>query len=235
MNEIKQKKLEKKKSRIMNLSKREKKRKKKMADVEKEMLEAKAEENKQAKNERMVDIMKYTFTIYFRILKRSPHSRLLSVTLEGLAKFAHLINIEFFHDLIEVLYRLLSEEDLGYREQLHCVQTVFTILSGQGEILNIDPARFYSHLYRNLLHVHAGKNHDDTESILTTIDNVLIKRRKHITFHRYLAFLKRLMLLSIQLLHNGTLGCLSVVKTSLQVSLVSYLSHKLLTSPYHFV
>lgn len=70
-----------------------------------------------------------------------------------------MINIEFFSDLIEVLFKLLNSDELGYREQLHCVQTVFTILSGQGEVLNIDPARFYSHLYKNLLAVHAGMYH----------------------------------------------------------------------------
>uniref|UniRef100_A0A336M7G6 Nucleolar complex protein 3 homolog n=2 Tax=Culicoides sonorensis TaxID=179676 RepID=A0A336M7G6_CULSO len=217
-NEIKQKKLEQHKSRVINLSKREKKRKKKLADLERELLETKAEENKQTKNSKLVDIMKLTFTIYFRILKQNPNSKLLSVTLEGLAKFAHMINIEFFSDLIEVLYKLLQNGDLGYREQLHCVQTVFTILSGQGEVLNIDPARFYSHLYKNLLEVHAGKNHGDAESILMTVENVLIKRRKHITHLRYLAFLKRLMILSMQLLHNGSLGCLSIIKTALQLN-----------------
>lgn len=50
------------------------------------------------------------------------------------------------------------------------------------------------------------------------MENVLIKRRKHITHQRYLAFLKRLMILSMQLLHNGALGCLSVIKTSLQLN-----------------
>lgn len=208
--------MEQKKSRVINLSKKERKRKKKLVEVEKELLETKAEENKQAKNEKLVTIMKYVFTIYFRVLKKSPNSKLLSATLEGLAKFAHMINIEFFHDLIEVLFKLLQEADLGYREQLHCVQTVFTILSGQGEVLNIDPARFYSHLYKNLLAVHAGENHADTASILTTVENVLIKRRKHITHQRNLAFLKRLMMLSMQLLHNGTLGCLSIIKTAMQ-------------------
>lgn len=217
-NEIKQKKLEQHKSRVINLSKREKKRKKKLADLERELLETKAEENKQTKNAKLVDIMKLTFTIYFRILKQNPNSKLLSTTLEGLAKFAHMINIEFFSDLIEVLYKLLQNGDLGYREQLHCVQTVFTILSGQGEVLNIDPARFYSHLYKNLLAVHSGKNHSDAESIIITVENVLIKRRKHITHLRYLAFLKRLMILSMQLLHNGTLGCLSIIKTSIQLN-----------------
>ena len=133
-------------------------------------------------------------------------------------RFAHIINIEFFSDLIEVLNHLIENVDLGYREQLHCIQTVFTILSGQGEVLNIDPARFYTHLYQNIMHVNAGKNHNDIESIVTTLENVLIKRRKSITHLRYIAFLKRLMTLSLQVLHNGSLGCLAIVKNAMQLN-----------------
>jgi nucleolar complex protein 3 len=47
---------------------------------------------------------------------------------------------------------------------------------------------------------------------------VLIKRRKNITQLRYLAFLKRLMTLSLQLLHNGSLGCMAIVKNALQLN-----------------
>ncbi|KAG7232805.1 hypothetical protein INR49_008082 [Caranx melampygus] len=46
-------------------------------------------------------------------------------------------------------------QDLTNRESLHCIQTVFTILSGQGDVLNIDPLTFYTELYRMLLHLHA--------------------------------------------------------------------------------
>lgn len=117
-----------------------------------------------------------------------------------------------------MLNHLIENVDLGYREQLHCIQTVFTILSGQGEVLNIDPARFYTHLYKNLLHVNGGKNHSDMESIISTLDHVLIRRRKNITNLRYLAFLKRLMTLSLQVLHNGSLSCLSIIKSALQLN-----------------
>lgn len=120
--------------------------------------------------------------------------------------------------MIEVLHHLIENEDLGYREKLHCIQTVFTILSGQGEVLNIDPARFYTHLYQNIMHVGAGKNHGDIESIITTLENVLIKRRKSMTHQRYLAFLKRLLTLSLQVLHNGTLGCLGIIKSAMQLN-----------------
>lgn len=84
--ELKQKKLEQRKSRLISMSKRERKRNKKLADVEKEMLETKAEENKKTKNTKLTDISKLVFTIYFRILKQDPNSKLLSSTLEGLAK-----------------------------------------------------------------------------------------------------------------------------------------------------
>lgn len=112
----------------------------------------------------------------------------------------------------------MEMEELGYREELHCIQTVFTILSGQGEVLNIDPLRFYGHLYRNLLVVNAGKNHNDFLIILRTLHEVLVKRRKNITHHRLLAFVKRIVTLSLQLLHNGTLAGLGIVKQVMQLT-----------------
>lgn len=86
--ELNQKRMEQHKSRLISMSKRERKRKKKLADLEKEMMETQAEENKQTKNTKLTDISKLVFTIYFRILKQNPNSRLLSSTLEGLAKYA---------------------------------------------------------------------------------------------------------------------------------------------------
>lgn len=84
--ETKQKKLMSHKQRILALSRRERKKSKKLEQVEKEMLETKAEENKQAKHKTLTEIMSIVFTIYFRILKQAPNSKVLSVCLEGLAK-----------------------------------------------------------------------------------------------------------------------------------------------------
>lgn len=133
-------------------------------------------------------------------------------------RFAHTINLDFFSDLIEVLNRIMETQDLGYRQQLHCIQTVFTILSGQGEVLNIDPTRFYGHLYRNLLACSGGKNHEDFLIILKTLNEVLIKRRKIITQPRLAAFVKRITIQSMQLLNNGTLATLGVIKTVMQLT-----------------
>ncbi|KAK2584399.1 hypothetical protein KPH14_006781 [Odynerus spinipes] len=215
--ETKQKKLMSHKQRILALSKRERKKNKQLEQVEKELLETKAEENKQTKQKIFTEITSVVFTIYFRILKQSPNSKILSVCLEGLAKFAHCINLDFYQDIVTVIDRLMDEGNLGLREQLHCVQCVFTILSGQGTALNIDPYRFYVHLYKNLLNVHCGKTHAETEIILKTLIQVLINRRKRITQKRLVAFVKRMTTLALQLQHNGALGLLGIIKQIMQL------------------
>lgn len=84
--ETKQRKLMSHKQRILALSRRERKKNKKLEQVEKELLETKAEENKQTKSKILTEITSVIFTIYFRILKQAPNSKVLSVCLEGLAK-----------------------------------------------------------------------------------------------------------------------------------------------------
>ncbi|XP_039492672.1 nucleolar complex protein 3 homolog [Drosophila santomea] len=220
-NELKQKKLESHRQRLLSLSKKERKRRKKLTEVNRELEETRAEENKQAKHQKLTEIIKMVFTIYFRVLKNDPTSRVLSAILEGLAEFAHVINLDFFSDLIDVLNRILEDQDeLGYRERLHCVQTIFVILSGQGEVLNIDPIRFYQHFYRNMLAVQAGKNHDDFTIILRTLDEVLVKRRRNMSQQRLMAFMKRLLTGSLHLLHNGTLATLGTIKQTFQLTSV---------------
>ncbi|XP_071448036.1 nucleolar complex protein 3 [Hetaerina americana] len=211
------------KQKLLVLSKRERKKSKKIDELEKELLETKAEESKQSKMKYLTETTKTIFTIYFRILKTAPHSKVLSLTLEGLAKYAHCINIDFYHDLVNVLDGLVSGNNenntvLGCREQLHCIQTVFSILSGPGIAINIDPLKFYAHLYRNLLHVTAGKNYEDLPCVISSVDTVLIKRRKKVSLQRQLAFTKRLGTLSLMVLHNGALSCLKIIRTLIQLN-----------------
>lgn len=216
--ELQQKKFKGRKMKLLSMSKKERKRDKKLKELEGELQETKAEENKQKKQQHLTEVVKVVFMIYFRIFKQEPNTKLLSVTLEGLAKFSHCINLEYYHDLVNVLDDLMETGELGNREQLHIVQTVFTILSGQGEMLTIDPCRFYTHLYRNLLNVHAGKSHQDGLILVRAIDVMLIKRRKKVSQQRILAFTKRLATLALQLLHNGSLSCLGHIKSVLQLN-----------------
>jgi len=85
-NELKQKKLESHRQRLLSLSKKERKRRKKLTEVNRELEETRAEENKQDKHQKLTEIIKMVFTIYFRVLKNDPTSRVLSAILEGLAE-----------------------------------------------------------------------------------------------------------------------------------------------------
>ena len=80
--------------------------------LDKDMAIADASVSYEERDRMQSETLKLVFATYFRILKlRMPH--LMGAVLEGLAKYAHLINQDFFGDLLEALKDLIrhSEED----------------------------------------------------------------------------------------------------------------------------
>ncbi|XP_062234449.1 nucleolar complex protein 3 homolog [Platichthys flesus] len=198
-----------------SLSRMKRKWKKAEEKLEKELLEVEASESKENKIKLHTETLNIVFLIYFRILKKAQGSVLLPAVLEGLANFAHLINLEFFDDLLNVLQNLIQSGDRTNRESLHCIQTVFTILSGQGDVLNIDPLTFYSQLYWMLPRLHAGAPNDDIIILLRCLDTLLIRRRKQVTLQRAMAFVKRLSTLSLHVLPNASVGLLAANRATM--------------------
>ena len=144
--------------------------------VEKEFKEADATVSLEQRDRMQAETLKLVFVTYLRILKaRVPH--LLGALLEGLAKYAHIINQDLFGDLLEILKDLISdakallkvdeeeEEEVegssessrdSTRETLLSITTAFALLEGQdvarsAPSLNIDLTDFIAHLYK-LLH-----------------------------------------------------------------------------------
>ncbi|KAF9109861.1 hypothetical protein BGX27_007109 [Mortierella sp. AM989] len=152
-----------KKKEKVHISKKNRKLLKAKKEVEVEMKEAEAVVDKEEKLRTQTETLKLVFVTYFRILKHAPGSTLLPAVLEGLAKFAHLINVDFFTDLIEVLKKIMvggtdsqnfdSYSPANRRTQLLCIVTAFQLLQGQGEALNIDLKAFYIEFYTTLLTV----------------------------------------------------------------------------------
>ncbi|KAF9426955.1 hypothetical protein BGZ94_005726, partial [Podila epigama] len=152
-----------KKKEKVHISKKNRKLLKAKKEVEIEMKEAEAVVDKEEKMRMQTETLKLVFITYFRILKHAPGSPLLPAVLEGLAKFAHLINVDFFTDLLEVLKKIMvggpdSEHFDTYtpanrRTQLLCIVCAFQLLQGQGEALNIDLKAFYKEFYTSLLAV----------------------------------------------------------------------------------
>ncbi|KAF9947388.1 hypothetical protein BGZ72_010594 [Mortierella alpina] len=150
-----------KKKEKVHISKKNRKLLKAKKEVEVEMKEAEAVVDKEEKLRTQTETLKLVFITYFRILKHAPGSPLLPAVLEGLAKFAHLINVDFFTDLLEVLKKIMiggadsqhfdTYNPANRRTQLLCIVTAFQLLQGQGEALNIDLKAFYVQFYTVLL------------------------------------------------------------------------------------
>ncbi|KAG8531496.1 uncharacterized protein KY384_003125 [Bacidia gigantensis] len=145
--------------------------------VEKDLKEADAIVDHEHRDRMQAETLKVVFGCYFRILKERVPS-LMGAVLEGLAKYAHLINQDFFGDLLEALKDLINDasfslepkEDGELNEEpkspdqksqdstrsiLLCITTAFTLLEGQdasksASSLGLDLDFFTQHLYRSL-------------------------------------------------------------------------------------
>ncbi|KAK7693590.1 hypothetical protein QCA50_003159 [Cerrena zonata] len=145
------------------LSKKARKVQKERQEIAKEMREAVAEVDKEERDSNHTETLKLLFVLYFRILKNPRPTPLLPAALRGISKFAHLVNVDFFKDLLKVLKELMhrkSETEDEFtstgsepaeiqeiQHQLLCIVTAFELLSGQGEALDIDLSDFINGLY----------------------------------------------------------------------------------------
>ncbi|KAI0545706.1 CBF/Mak21 family-domain-containing protein [Xylaria curta] len=158
-------------------TKRERKQLKEEKALQKDMDRADANVLHEERDRMQSECLKAVFATYFRILKlRTPH--LMGAVLEGLAKFSHLINQQFFGDLLEALKDLIRHSDADEnssedpeatadedddeptrnptRESLLCTATAFALLAGQDAHnakadLHLDLSFFTTHLWQTLL------------------------------------------------------------------------------------
>ena len=164
-----------KKNQWEHRSKKEKKVARERKAVEKEYKEADATVSHEERDKMQSETLKLVFVCYFRILK-AKIPELTGAVLEGLAKYAHLINQDFFGDILEALKDIIGQAEAVLRgegemvdedsedaqllrdrsrETLLSTQTAFTLLSGQdvsksASALHLDLSFFTSHIYRAL-------------------------------------------------------------------------------------
>ncbi|KAI0232182.1 hypothetical protein L0F63_005700 [Massospora cicadina] len=230
-----------------HISKRMKKRAKANKVIEQELREAEAEYSVEERNKVQSELLKNIFVIYFRILKHATSTSLFPVTLEGLSKFGNLISVDFFSDMLRLLKNVLrnglvsnqasSEEDEPIvhssndvvRCQLLSILTAFKLLSGQGELLNLDLKDFYMFLY-SLLPVAAQMNSCLSEEavpvrpgdfaapsisllVVDCIDALFFRnRRDRVPLVRAAAFFKRIVSIAYLFPPATTVRLLTVAK-----------------------
>eukprot|EP00794_Sanderia_malayensis_P005157 gene5157-5807_t len=210
--------IKKRKEEVKKMSRNERKRKKMEVKLDKELQETEAVESREKLLKFQTEILKTLFVIYFRILKQEKRTALLTPVLKGLSKFAHLINVDFFNDLMKSLKLLINSGELTLTQSLNCVLTTFKILSGQGESLNIDLHHFYLHLYNSLVNIGADCDQEDFDLCVECLDIMLLKRRKQISLRRILGFLKRISTIALHLESNNLFAFLSITRGVLQLN-----------------
>ncbi|CAF9905423.1 MAG: hypothetical protein GOMPHAMPRED_003174 [Gomphillus americanus] len=151
-------------------TKRHRKHLKEIKAAEKDFQEADAIVSHEERDKKQAETLKIVFATYFKILKAQVR-HLTGAVLEGLAKFAHLINQDFFGDLLEVFRELAYNAAARFdaenalettkssnfskdpaRTALLCANTAFALLSAQdASRLSLDLSSFTSLLYSLLI------------------------------------------------------------------------------------
>lgn len=72
-------------------------------------------------------------------------------------------------------------------------------------------------MYKNVLNIHCGKTHPETEILIKILVQVLIHRRKRITQNRLIAFIKRMAIVTLQSQHNAIISILAIIKQTMQL------------------
>ncbi|KAI1340564.1 nucleolar complex-associated protein 3 [Xylariaceae sp. FL0016] len=154
-------------------TKKERKAIREQKALQKDMDQTDALVSREERDRMQSETLKLVFASYFRILKmRVPH--LMGAVLEGLARYAHLINQDFFGDILEALKDLIRDSDVPdisdevgedddkdtpsrdiSREALLCTVTAFALLAGQDAHsaradLHLDLSFFTTHLFQTL-------------------------------------------------------------------------------------
>ncbi|PWN21611.1 NOC3p-domain-containing protein [Microstroma glucosiphilum] len=215
-----------------HLSKTQVKKMREVKEAERDMKEAEAEIDKEERDRNQTETLKLLFVLYFSILKAyEAPGPLLGAALEGLARFAHRVNVDFFRDLLAVLRKHEPVQD-DLRKALLCLVTAFELLSGQGEALNIDLSDMVGHLYSVMLPLCSSPsieevpivvgqsiaqttgNSSSPNLLLRAVDLCLLRPRlSELPSERSAAFVKRMLVCALYTPANTALRLLGVVRS----------------------
>ncbi|KAJ3694073.1 hypothetical protein LUZ60_009553 [Juncus effusus] len=165
------------------------------------------------------------FQTYFRILKHAIDSTahpLLAPCLEGLAKFSHMIDLDFMADLLSCLKELSgftnnnnenNDNGMSVSERLQCCIVAFKVMKSNLDALNVDLQDFFVQLYNLLLEYRPLR--DRGEILAEALKIMLWDGRQHDT-QRAAAFIKRLATFSLSFGTGEAMSALVTLRLLLQ-------------------
>ncbi|KCV70604.1 hypothetical protein H696_02962 [Fonticula alba] len=218
-----------------HVSRQQRKLKKLEKEIDRDLRESEATYRREERIRLQTDTLSMVIQIYFRLIKQAaasgssvagPVGRVLPTVLEGLSAYAHLINIDFFQDLLVALRSVAlaslpaatstvagtgvsANSTISPRNALHCVLAAFRLVSNHGlEALNLDLKDFYSVLFRllPLLPFTAGglsytgeSTQDDSVLLAVEAIDAMLHKAKNVSQERIAAFIKRLFHVASQM------------------------------------
>lgn len=193
-------------------SRKDRKRTKKMKKLKNELLETEAHNSNEQKLKYHKLILKKLFVTYFRLLKFHEELgveqteiekfvRILPPVLAGIAKFAHLIDVSLCNDMFPYIRRMLENQRVSTNSKLNCLSTVFIMYKSlESELGKVDPESFYRHFYVILTNLNTSSlSEQEFSSLISCVHLMLIKRARDINNKRYHAFVRRLLILTLNL------------------------------------
>ncbi|KAJ1343936.1 hypothetical protein BSLG_001486 [Batrachochytrium salamandrivorans] len=165
------------------------------AEVDEELHEAEATVDRAERQKLHSETLKHVFA-YFRILKEAPESPLVLPALEGLGKFSHLINIDFFNDLVAAIKRYaciiltISIWAWNYREASRLVYSALNRLSLAPLKSTFRPFKI---------------------GLMLLVLEIMFQRPQDMAINRVASFVKRLSTVALNLTDNASIAALSVV------------------------
>ncbi|KAM9973687.1 hypothetical protein ACTFIW_010804 [Dictyostelium discoideum] len=194
-----------------HLTRTEKKKRKEDKSLDKEMKEAEAEFSVKEQKFLQTEILKAIFILYFRIIKKAPNSPALTSVLEGLAKFSHLISVDFLGDLLKVLGDLIENGITSIANAFNTNITAFKTIKLHGGSLNVDLKDYYVRVYSLLTDMVLPKEHG---VIVTALDalQLMLGDKKQTAVERVASFIKRLSTIALFLPPHASLALVSFIK-----------------------
>ncbi|KAK5581867.1 hypothetical protein RB653_003447 [Dictyostelium firmibasis] len=194
-----------------HLTRTEKKKRKEDKELDKEMKEAEAEFSAKEQRFLQTEILKSIFILYFRIIKKAPQSPALTSVLEGLAKFSHLISVDFLGDLLKVLSDLIENGITSIANAFNTNITAFKTIKLHGGSLNVDLKDYYVRVYSLLTDMVLPREHGVTVTALDALQ-LMLGDKKQTAVERVASFIKRLSTISLFLQPHASLALVSFVK-----------------------
>jgi len=158
-----------------------KQKRKKRDEVSIGLEEANADVDKYHKHAKQVESLRELFTMFLRILKRAPRSPIVPVTLQGVAKYVHLINLDIAQGLISVLSEMMKSENcLTLEAGFQTILTISKTIQGPGKDLYSDESGHVTYLYHLILELTTHTDRDKLVLLcIRCIEAVFLGRKQY--------------------------------------------------------